>query len=481
MKKIRTRFAPSPTGFIHIGNLRSALYAYLIAKSQGGDFILRIEDTDQMRLVPNAEKIIYDVLKLANLRYDEGPDKPGEYGPYVQSQRKEIYHDKAFELIRNGGAYFCFCQKSDIAESKDKLHRGYDRKCRNLDENQVKKNLESGMKFVIRQKMPLEGKTSFTDTVFEQITIDNSELEDGILLKSDGMPTYNFANVIDDHMMHITHVVRGCEYLTSTPKYNLLYKAFGWEIPEYVHLPLIMGKNSDGSVTKLSKRAGSVGFEELIQDGFLPEVIVNYIAFLGWCPKTNREIFTLSELTKEFSTQRIRKSPAIFDYLKLAWLNNEYIKNKTPKEFAEIIKVYLKNNLFDAVKIAKILQSRVSKLSEIPELIDFIYEIPKFSKELFINKKSKTNFENALVILENALESLKEIQSWTNDKIYNTILQVAEKLNLKNSAIMWCIRISVSGKTVTPGGASEILDILGKIESINRIENALNMLKGIKG
>ena len=322
---VRTRFAPSPTGFMHVGNLRTALYEYLIAKSQGGTFVLRIEDTDRERLVEGAVDVIYNTLEKVGLRHDEGPDIGGEYGPYVQSERKDTYRPFAEQLVKEGKAYYCFCDK----ERLESLHQesgefgGYDRHCRNLPEEEVQKLLDAGVPYVIRQKMPIEGSTTFVDAVYGEITIENSELEDQILLKSDGYPTYNFANVIDDHLMHITHVVRGCEYLTSTPKYNLLYEAFGWEVPTYVHLPLIMGKDAEGNVSKLSKRHGATGFDDLVQEGYLPEVITNYIALLGWCPKDNREVFTLEELCENFSIDGISKSPSVFDYDTLTWFNGE--------------------------------------------------------------------------------------------------------------------------------------------------------------
>ena len=336
--EVRTRYAPSPTGFMHVGNLRTALYEYLIAKSQGGKFILRIEDTDQERLVDGAVEVIYRTLDMVGLKHDEGPDVGGEYGPYVQSQRKDMYKPYAEQLVKEGKAYYCFCTK----ERLDALHQeqgvggGYDRHCRDLPQEEVDRLLAQGVPYVIRQKMPLEGSTTFQDAVYGEITVENKELEDQILLKADGYPTYNFANVIDDHSMHITHVVRGCEYLSSAPKYNLLYEAFGWEVPTYVHLPLIMGKNEDGCVSKLSKRHGATSFEDLMADGYLPEAVTNYIALLGWCPKDNQEMFTLEGLAESFSIDGISKSPAVFDYDKLTWFNGEYIRGKSPEEFLQL-------------------------------------------------------------------------------------------------------------------------------------------------
>ncbi|MGN0537201.1 MAG: glutamate--tRNA ligase [Acutalibacteraceae bacterium] len=483
-EKIRTRYAPSPTGFMHVGNLRTALYEYLIAKSQGGDFVLRIEDTDQERKVEGAVELIYDTLKTAGLKHDEGPDIGGAYGPYVQSERKSMYLPYAEELIKKGKAYYCFCSKErleSLKENSDEIGVGYDRHCRNLPAEEVQRLLDSGAPYVIRQKMPLEGSTSFDDAVFGTITVENSELQDQILIKADGYPTYNFANVIDDHTMNINYVVRGCEYLSSTPKYNLLYEAFGWEIPTYVHLPLIMGKNADGTVSKLSKRHGATSFADLTADGFLPEAIINYIALLGWCPKDNQEIFTLQELTERFSVDGISKSPAVFDYDKLEWLNGEYIKKMTVEEFAERAMPYfrkaLPNKEFDWVKLASILQQRTTKLTQIPEKIDFFAELPDYDKELFVNKKSKTTLENALPMLETAVQALENLTEWTHDAIHDCLIGLAQKLEVKNGTIMWPVRIAAAGKAVTPGGAVEILDILGRDESFKRLKNGLEKLK----
>lgn len=483
-EKIRTRYAPSPTGFMHVGNLRTALYEYLIAKSQGGDFVLRIEDTDQERKVEGAVELIYDTLKTTGLKHDEGPDIGGAYGPYVQSERKSMYLPYAEELIKKGKAYYCFCSKErleSLKENSDEIGVGYDRHCRDLPEEEVQRLLDSGTPYVIRQKMPLEGSTSFDDAVFGTITVENSELQDQILIKADGYPTYNFANVIDDHTMNINYVVRGCEYLSSTPKYNLLYEAFGWEIPTYVHLPLIMGKNADGTVSKLSKRHGATSFADLTADGFLPEAIINYIALLGWCPKDNQEIFTLQELTERFSVDGISKSPAVFDYDKLEWLNGEYIKKMTVEEFAERAMPYfrkaLPNKEFDWVKLASILQQRTTKLTQIPEKIDFFAELPDYDKELFVNKKSKTTLENALPMLETAVQALENLTEWTHDSIHDCLIGLAQKLEVKNGTIMWPVRIAAAGKAVTPGGAVEILDILGRDESFKRLKSGLEKLK----
>ena len=463
---MKTRFAPSPTGYMHIGNLRSALYNYLIAKSMKGKFILRIEDTDQTRQIEGAEQVIYDTLNETGLLYDEGPDVGGDYGPYIQSQRKEIYQKYAGQLVESKNAYYCFCEKSD--------DHSLNCNCRNLSDDQIKLFMDQKKSYVIRQYIPKIGSTGYDDLVFGHVEIDNSELEDQILIKSDGMPTYNFANVVDDHLMQITHVVRGCEYLSATPKYNLLYKSFGWDIPVYAHLPLIMGKNPDGTVSKLSKRAGAVSFVDLLNEGFLSESIINYIALLGWCPDSNNEIFSLEDLEKEFSIDRIGKSPSIFDYEKLAWVNEQHIKMKSDSEFASIIKKYVDFDI-NLEKLAKILKPRVSKLTQIPEMIDFFKSLPSFDKSLFINKKNKTNEENTPVILKNSISLLESIEDWANDNLFSRLSELADSLNLKKNSIMWVIRIAISGKSVTPGGATEILDILGKSESIRRLKLSLEM------
>ena len=481
MSKVRTRFAPSPTGFMHVGNLRTALYEYLVAKSMGGTFVLRIEDTDQERYVEGAVDVIYKTLKTAGLVHDEGPDIGGDYGPYVQSERKEMYLPYAEQLIREGKAYRCFCTKERLEKiQSETVGGGYDRHCRDLPEEEIQRLLDAGTPYVIRQKMPTEGSTTFTDAVFGDITVDNAELQDQILIKQDGYPTYNFANVIDDHTMGITHVVRGSEYLSSTPKYNLLYEAFGWEIPTYIHLPLINGKNDDGTVSKLSKRHGSTGFEDLIRDGYLPEAIINYIALLGWCPKENREIFTLAELCEVFDVSGISKSPSVFDYDKLEWFNGEYIKAMTDEQFAAIAAPYFDEALgdlsLDRTKLAAILKARTTKLTDIPEKIDFFKELPAYDKELYVNKKSKTSLENAPVMLKAVYDELKALPSWDSESIHDALISLAERLEVKNGTVMWPARISVAGKTVTPGGAVEILDILGRGESLRRMEIGLEKL-----
>ena len=481
MSKVRTRFAPSPTGFMHVGNLRTALYEYLVAKSLDGAFVLRIEDTDRERYVDGAVDVIYNTLKTAGLIHDEGPDKGGEYGPYVQSERKDMYLPYAEQLIKEGKAYRCFCTKERLEKVQNQtVGGGYDRHCRDLSQEEIDRLLEAGTPYVIRQKMPIDGETKFTDAVFGEITVDNSELQDQILIKADGYPTYNFANVIDDHTMGITHVVRGSEYLSSTPKYNLLYEAFGWEIPTYIHLPLINGKNDDGTVSKLSKRHGSTGFEDLINDGYLPQAIINYIALLGWCPKDNREIFTLDELCKVFDISGISKSPSVFDYDKLDWFNAEYIRNMTLEQFATVATPYFKEALgdtkIDYTKLASILQQRTVKLTDIPAMIDFFAELPQYDKELFVNKKSKTNLENAPVMLKAVYDKLSALNSFDHDSIHDALINLATELEVKNGTVMWPARIAVAGKQVTPGGAIEILEILGKEESLRRMEIGLEKL-----
>lgn len=477
-----TRFAPSPTGYMHIGNLRTALYSYLIAKHDNGKFILRIEDTDRERLVDGATDIIKSTLKITGLLYDEGPDIGGENGPYVQSERKEIYMEYAKKLIDLGYAYYCFCTKDRL----EKLHEedalgGYDRHCRNLSKEEVEKNLATGMPFVIRQKMPLDGVTSYTDLVFGEISMNNSELQDQILIKADGYPTYNFCHVIDDHLMGITHVVRGSEYLTSTPKYVLLYDAFGWERPKYVHLPLLMGKNEDGSVSKLSKRHGAVSFQDLLDDGYLPEAITNYIALLGWCPKASEtEFFTLNDLINVFTIDGVSKSPAVFDFEKLLWFNGEYIHKLDETEFetkvSRFIRIVIPDNI-NRKKMLSLLRTRISKLSEIEGKMSFFISMPDYEKELFLNKKNKiSEYDTAKLVLMEAKKILTSIDCFDNDTLFSALSTLTDKLGLKTGTIMWCVRIAVSGMPATPGGATEIMEVIGKDESIARINSAIAKL-----
>ena len=468
---------------MHIGNLRTALYSYLISKHDGGKFILRIEDTDRERLVEGATDVIKSTLEITGLRYDEGPDVGGEHGPYVQSERKDIYMTYAKKLVELGAAYYCFCTK----ERLDKLHEidplgGYDRHCRSLSAEEVQKNLDAGVPFVIRQKMPEDGVTTYTDSVFGEISMNNSELQDQILMKADGYPTYNFAHVVDDYLMGVTHVVRGSEYLTSTPKYVLLYDAFGWERPTYVHLPLLMGKNEDGSVSKLSKRHGAVSFQDLLNDGYLPEAILNYIALLGWCPTGNSEVefFTLPELEAAFTIDGVSKSPAVFDFEKLLWFNGEYIHKLDDAVFAELVEKYITLDIpktLNKSKMLSLLKTRMSKLSEIDEKMSFFVKLPEYERELFLNKKNKiSEFDTVKSILAEAKATLSDVDSFDNDTLFASLCPLTEKLAIKTGTLMWCIRIAVSGMAATPGGATEIMEVIGKAESLERISKAINNL-----
>lgn len=480
--EVRTRYAPSPTGFMHIGNLRTALYEYLIAKSQGGKFVLRIEDTDQNRLVENAVDVIYKTLEEVGLKYDEGPDIGGNYGPYIQSERKNDYLKYARQLVKEGKAYYCFCSKERLANLKENDgFAAYDRKCRDLPEEKVKELLAKNTPYVIRQKMPLYGKTTFKDAVFGEITVENKELEDQILIKEDLYPTYNFANVIDDHNMHITHIVRGCEYLSSTPKYLLLYKAFGWSVPTFVHLPLIMGKDSDGNTSKLSKRHGATSFEDLTKQGYLPQAIINYIALLGWCPKnSNEEIFSLDELEQNFHINEINKSPSVFDYNKLNWFNEEYIKKMQDDEFLNLACKFTNKALLDKIKnkqlLVPMLKSRIANFKQINEKLDFIEVLPDYNLDLFENKKSKSSKESAKLVLKESIGELSKLESWQNDALFELLAKLAENLEIKKNSVMWAIRIALAGKEVTPGGATQILEILGKEESLKRLNIGLEKL-----
>ena len=477
-----TRFAPSPTGYMHIGNLRTALYSYLIGKHDDGKFILRIEDTDRERLVEGATDVIKSTLAMTGLNYDEGPDVGGDHGPYVQSERKEIYMEYAKKLVEMGHAYYCFCTK----ERLEQLHEadalgGYDRHCRNLSKEEVEANLAAGLPFVIRQKMPTEGVTSYHDEVFGDISMNNEELQDQILMKADGYPTYNFCHVIDDHLMGVTHVVRGSEYLTSTPKYVLLYDAYGWERPTYVHLPLLMGKDAEGNISKLSKRHGAVSFQDLVADGYLPEAIINYISLLGWCPKESEtEFFTLDELKGAFTIDGVSKSPSVFDFEKLLWFNGEYIHKLDDAVFAEMIEKFIKTELpatLNKSKMLGLLKTRIAKLSEINEKMAFFINLPEYDKELFLNKKNKiADYEIVKTVLSEAKPVLASVESYDNDTLFATLMPIAEKLAIKTGTLMWCVRIAVSGMSATPGGATEIMEVIGKDESLKRIDLALNKL-----
>ena len=475
---VRTRFAPSPTGYMHIGNLRTALYEFLIAKSAGGSFILRIEDTDQERFVEGATDIIYKTLEMSGITHDEGPDVGGEYGPYIQSERKNDYIKYAKELIEKGEAYYCFCTKERLDSLKtntgheDIVH--YDRHCLNLSKEEIEENLKNGVPYVIRQKIK-EGKTTFHDEVYGSITVDNSEMEDQILIKSDGYPTYNFANVIDDHAMNITHVVRGAEYLSSTPKYNLLYEAFGWDIPTYVHLPAVMKDQHH----KLSKRNGDASFQDLVAKGYLPKAIVNYIALLGWSPSINQEIFTMEELIENFSIEGLSKSPAIFDIVKLTWMNGEYIKAMDFDKFYELALPYIQSVIKKDLalkKIAQMVKTRIEVFPDIPVLIDFFEAVPEYDVAMYTHKKMKTNPEISLEVLNKIIPVLEENEDYTNDALYELLCGFAKENGYKNGQILWPIRTALSGKQMTPAGATEILEVLGKDESIIRLKAAVEKL-----
>ncbi len=477
---IRTRFAPSPTGYMHIGNLRTALYEFLIAKSQGGKFILRIEDTDQERFVEGATDIIYNTLKMSGITHDEGPDVGGPYAPYVQSERKNDYLDYALELIEKGEAYYCFCTKERLDSLKtetsghDQIVK-YDRHCLSLTKEEIEEKLAAGTPYVIRQKIR-EGQTTFHDEVYGDITVDNSEMEDQILIKSDGYPTYNFANVIDDHIMDITHVVRGAEYLSSTPKYNLLYEAFGWDIPTYIHLPAVMKDQHH----KLSKRNGDASFQDLVDKGYLPEAIINYIALLGWAPSVNQEIFTLDELIKVFDIKGLSKSPAIFDPVKLTWMNGEYIKKMDFDKFYELaepkLKAAVKTEGIDLKKLAGYVQTRIGTLDEIADMVDFVDTLPEYDTALYVHKKMKTTEEMCLENLKKAVPVLEELTDWTNEGIYNALVALIQEMGIKNGQMLWPVRTALSGKPTSPCGASELAELLGKEESIKRLNKGIEML-----
>ncbi len=482
MEKIRTRYAPSPTGRMHVGNLRTALYAYLIAKHEGGDFILRIEDTDQERYVEGAVDIIYRTLENTGLLHDEGPDKDGGVGPYVQSDRQKqgIYLQYAKQLIDKGEAYYCFCDKERLASLTQtvagKEINVYDKHCLYLSKEEVEANLVAGKPYVIRQNNPTEGQTTFHDDIYGDITVDNAELDDMILIKSDGYPTYNFANVVDDHLMGITHVVRGNEYLSSSPKYNRLYDAFGWEVPEYVHCPLI----TDESHQKLSKRCGHSSYEDLIEQGFLSEAIVNFVALLGWSPEDNEEIFSLDELIRRFDYHHLSKSPAVFDYTKLKWMNGEYFKAMDFDRFYGMAEPYLKEAVtkdYDLKKIAAMVKTRIEIFPDIKEHVDFFDELPAYDVAMYTHKKMKTNAETSLSVLKDLLPRLEAQDDYTNDALYATLSAYVEEKGYKNGYVMWPVRTAVSGKQMTPGGATELMEVLGKEESLARIRKGIEILE----
>ena len=482
MSKVRTRFAPSPTGRMHVGNLRTALYAYLIAKHEGGDFILRIEDTDQERYVEGALDIIYHTLKETGLVHDEGPDLDGGVGPYVQSERQAqgIYLKYAKELVEKGEAYYCFCGKERLESLKQEVAGKeiivYDKHCLHLSKEEVEAKLAAGVPYVIRQNIPNEGTTSFEDEIYGKIEVPNSELDDMILIKSDGYPTYNFANVVDDHLMGITHVVRGNEYLSSSPKYNRLYAAFGWDVPVYVHCPLITNEEHK----KLSKRCGHSSYEDLIEQGFVTEAVVNYVAVLGWCPSDNREIFSLEELVEAFDYHHMNKSPAVFDMGKLRWMNGEYIKAMDFDKFYERALPYLKEAIhkdLDLKKIASQVKTRIEVFPEIKELIDFYEEVPEYDTQMYCHKKMKTTEETSLNLLKEVLPLLEAQNDYSNDALFEALVAFGKEHGYKTGYIMWPIRTALSGKQTTPAGATEILEILGKEESIKRIHAAIEKLE----
>ncbi len=478
--EVRTRFAPSPTGYMHLGNLRSALYTYLFAKANGGRFILRIEDTDQARFVPGAVDVIYRTLKSIGMQWDEGPDIGGDYGPYVQSERKNMYLPYAEQLVKAGKAYYCFCTEEELAARREEAaKRGetfkYDKHCLHLSPEEVQRRIAAGEPYVIRQNVPEHGEASFDDVLYGHIAVDCADLDDMILIKADGMPTYNFANVIDDHTMGITHVMRGNEYLSSTPKYNLLYEAFGWEKPVYIHMTPIMRD----ATHKLSKRDGDAYFEDYLNKGYLKEAIVNYVALLGWNPGDEREFFTMDELIKAFSVDGMSKSPAIFDVNKLTWMNAEYVRRLTPEQFTAYALPYYEKagvSAEHADLLARILQQRTEVFTQIPEMLDFIPKLPDYDAELFTNKKSKTNPEIAKHVLEIAIGALDALPAWEEQPIHDTLLGLAEKEGMKNGTMLWPVRIALAGKQVTPGGAIEIAILLGREESMRRLKIGLEKL-----
>lgn len=482
MKKVRTRFAPSPTGYMHIGNLRTALFEYLIAKHEGGDFLLRIEDTDQGRKVEGATDIIYDTLKMVGLQHDEGPDIGGEYGPYVQSERLGMYKEYADQLVELGGAHYCFCKEEEVekqrkeAEGFGKAFK-YDDPCKHIPLEEAKKRIADGEPYVVRQTIKHGGATYFDDEVYGRIEVDNDILDESILLKSDGFPTYNFANIIDDHQMKITHVVRGNEYLSSTPKYNLVYESFGWEIPTYIHVPHVMKDEHH----KLSKRNGDASFQDLVAKGYLPQAILNYIALLGWSPETEQEIYTLEEMVKAFSIKRISKSPAIFDIDKLTWMNGMYLRAMNLDDFHALCEPYLKKAIHrnvDLKAVSKILQPRTDMLSQIEESVDFIDVLPEYNIEMYIHKKMKTTYEISLKSLLAAREVLTKLDDWSSEEaLHEVLLALPATLEMKNGQVLWPVRTAITGKQFTPGGAIEIAHILGKEETLKRIDKGIEKLQ----
>lgn len=489
MSKTRTRFAPSPTGRMHVGNLRTALYEYLIARHEQGTFVLRIEDTDQERYVPEALDIIYHTMEITGLHHDEGPDKDGGFGPYVQSERMKtgVYLQYARELIEKGEAYYCFCTKErlDNLRASDQTEAGkeiakYDKHCLHLSKAEIEKNLADGVPYVIRQNNPTEGKTVFHDAIYGDIEVDNEELDDMILIKTDGYPTYNFANVVDDHLQQITHVVRGNEYLSSAPKYNRLYEAFGWEVPQYVHCPTITDENHK----KLSKRSGHSSVEDLLEQGFLPEAVINFVALLGWSPTEDREIYTLRELEEVFDYHHISKSPAVFDIVKLRWMNGEYIKAMDMERYLEYAMPVIREVVTrdcDVQKIAELLKTRIEVFPDIREKIDFFEELPEYDIAMYTHKKMKTNSENSLEVLQDMLPLLEKLEDYSVEGIESVCKGYIADRELKNGRVLWPLRTAVSGKQMTPGGAYEIMEILGKEESLARIRKGIELLQASAG
>ena len=475
--KVRTRFAPSPTGYMHIGNLRTALYEYLIAKADAeGKFILRIEDTDQKRYVEGATEIIYKTLKRVGMNWDEGPDIGGNYGPYVQSERKTLYAEYAHKLVELGGAHYCFCSKEEADEEKDEEQNiKFEDPCKKLALEDAKRRVAAGEPYVIRQTINKQGKSKYHDEVYGDIEIDYDELDEGVLLKSDGFPTYNFANVVDDHLMEITHVVRGNEYISSTPKYNLIYESFGWTPPHYVHVPPVM----KDAQHKLSKRNGDASFQDLVAKGYLPEAIINYIALLGWNPGNDEEIFSLDELKKIFSVERLNRSPAIFDIVKLTWMNGQYIRKLSEAEFLDYARPYIEGSLkrkVDIQDLCRVLQPRLETFGDIPNQIDFLDEVPNYDNELYVNKKMKTDEAISKTALELSLSRLETVSDWSNDNLFAELKALAEENGMKNGQIMYPVRIALSGKAATPGGATEIAVLIGKAETLQRIKTAIEKL-----
>ena len=479
--EVRTRFAPSPTGYMHLGNLRTALYTYLFARRNGGKFILRIEDTDQEREVPGAVELIYKSLATAGLTHDEGPDVGGPCGPYVQSERRDLYLPYAKQLVESGHAYYCFCTKERLDEARAEAERRgetfkYDKHCLHLSKEEIQRRLDAGEPYVIRQNVPTEGKAGFDDVIYGHVEVDCDTLDDSVLIKADGLPTYNFANVVDDHLMGITHVMRGNEYLSSAPKYNLLYEAFGWEPPKYVHLTPVMAN----AQRKLSKRKGDPSFEDLLNQGYLTEAIINYLVLLGWSPRGEREFYTLKELEQVFDLEGLSKSPSIFDTVKLNWFNAEYIRKLAPEDYLERATPWLNQVLdpqkFDYRRLGELLQSRTEVFNQLPEMVGFLAELPEFSAELYVNKKQKSTLESSVRALELVRPVLESISDWTEAELHDRVMAVIPDSGMKNGQVLWPLRIAISGRMSTPGGAFEIAYLLGKDETLRRVALAQESL-----